>query len=93
MKIDLYYNGQFVKWNEKSLSFKATSGMESHQMPGEQCIPDAGPVPEGEYKVFISDHGNAKDDGRGICALKPSWGIQTIPRGHIAGICEPYWAN
>tara|TARA_B100001109_G_scaffold255904_1_gene263100 strand:+ start:29899 stop:30255 length:357 start_codon:yes stop_codon:yes gene_type:complete len=62
-------------------------------MPGEQCTPEAGPVPEGQYKVFISDHGIAEDDGRGICALKPSWGIQVIPRGSAAGGCEPYWAN
>ena len=62
-------------------------------MPGEQCVRDAGPVPEGVYKVYISDHGIAKDDGRGICALKPSWGIQEIPRGAKAGICEPFWAN
>ncbi|WP_019606041.1 tlde1 domain-containing protein [Teredinibacter turnerae] len=93
MKIDLFYDGRFLKWNDKSLTFKATSGMSGHQMPGEQCIPDAGPVPEGEYKVFISDHGVAKDDGRGICAIKPSWGIQVIPRGRDAGVCEPYWAN
>lgn len=93
MKIDLYYDGQTIKWSGKGLLFKATSGMPSHQMPGKQCIPDAGPVPEGEYKVFISDHGMAKDDGRGICALKPSWGVQEIPRGSQAGHCEPYWAN
>src|SRR5690606_6772717 len=74
-------------------AFIATSGMAVHQMPGEQCTPDAGPVPEGEYKVYISDHGVAKDDGRGICALKPDWGTQEIPRGAKAGACEPYWAN
>lgn len=93
MKIDLFYNGQILKWNDKGLAFKATSGMKGHQMPGEQCVPDAGPVPEGEYKIYISDHGMAKDDGRGICALKPSWGIKEIPRGAKAGMCEPYWAN
>lgn len=93
MKVDLVYDGQFVKWPDKGLAFKATSGMDGHQMPGEQCTPDAGPVPEGIYKVFISDHGIAKDDGRGICALNPSWGIQEIPRGAKAGACEPYWAN
>lgn len=92
MEIHLYYDGQFVKWSGKGI-FKATSGMPGHQIPGEQCIPDAGPVPEGLYKVYISDHGLAKDDGRGICALKPSWGIQEIPRGTKAGACERYWAN
>lgn len=93
MKISLFYDGQFLKWNDKSLAFKATSGMPGHQMPGEQCLPDAGPVPEGVYKVFIVDQGMAQDDGRGICNIKPSWGIQTIPRGALAGECEPYWAN
>ena len=72
MKVDLIYDGQFLKWNDKGLIYKATSGMIGHQMPGEQCIPDAGPVPEGVYKIYISDHGIAKDDGRGVCALRPS---------------------
>ncbi len=93
MKIELTYDGQFVKWIEKGYVFKASSGMPGHQIPGKQCAPDAGPVPEGLYKVFISDHGVAKDDRRGICALKPSWGIQEIPRGIKAGVCEPYWIN
>ena len=47
MKIDLIYDGQFVRWNDKGKIYKAASGMAGHQMPGEQCIPDAGPVPEG----------------------------------------------
>lgn len=93
MKIELFYDGRFVKWNDKELAFKATSGMDGHQMPGEQCTPDAGPLPEGVYKVYISDHGTAKDNGRDICALSPSWGLQKIPRGSKAGSCEPYWAN
>jgi len=89
MKIDLVYDGQILKWPNKGLAFKATSGMSGHQMPDEQCTPDAGPVPEGLYKVFITDQGVAKDDGRGICAISPSWGIQEIPRGVKAGVCEP----
>lgn|SRR3990167_1570848 len=93
MKNELFYDGQFLKWKDKGLVFKATSGMPSHQMPGEQCLPDAGPVPEGNYKVFIVNQGVAKDDGRGICALSPAWGIQEIPRGAKAGPCESYWAN
>ena len=93
MNIVLYYDGQFIRWKSKGLIFKASSGMTGHQIPGEQCVPDAGPVPEGTYKVYITDHGMAKDDGRGICALKPSWGIQGIPKGPKAGVCEPYWAN
>ena len=53
----------------------------------------SGPIPEGFYKVFLGDHGQAKDDGRGLCALKPSWGIQSISSGEAAGECAPYWAN
>ncbi|WP_226662379.1 DUF2778 domain-containing protein [Microbulbifer aggregans] len=93
MKVELVYDGQHVRWNNKGLTFRASSGLPNHQIPGEQCLPDAGPVPEGVYKVFIANHGLAEDDGRGICALKPSWGIQEIPRGSKAGHCEPYWAN
>lgn len=93
MKIDLFYDGQFLKWNDKGLTFKATSGLPGHQMPGEQCTVDSGPIPEGTYKVFIANQGIAEDDGRGICAIKPSWGIQEIPRGSKAGACEPYWVN
>lgn len=29
-------------------------------MPGEQYVPDAAPVPEGVYEVFIADNGSAK---------------------------------
>lgn len=93
MKIELFYDGQFLKWNDKSLTFRSTSGLLGRQIPGEQCTPDAGPIPEGLYKVYITDHGVAKDDSRGICALTPSWGIQEIPSGINAGSCAPYWAN
>ncbi len=93
MKIDLFYDGQFLKWNDKALVFKATSGASGHQTPVEQCLPDEGPIPEGTYKVYISNNGVAKDDGRGICNLEPSWGIQEIPSGTKAGVCARYWAN
>jgi len=92
MNYDLQYDGQVVTWKGKG-SFKATSGLPGSQNPQYQCTPDSGPVPEGYYKVFIRDQGAAADDGRGLCAIKPSWGIQKIPRGKVAGECEPYWAN
>lgn len=92
MKEELTYDGQKILWDGKG-TFKATSGMPKSQMPKNQCIPDAGPVPEGMYYVYLSDHGLAEDDGRGLCAIKPSWGIQKIPRGKDAGDCEIYWAN
>ena len=93
MKIDLFYDGQFLKWTDKGLTVKATSGLPGHQIPGEQCVPDSGPIPEGLYKVYIADQGLAKDDSRGICALSPSWSVQEIPRGTKAGACERYWAS
>ena len=92
MIVDMTYNGQSVNWPGKG-TFKATSGMPGFQRPASACVPDGGPVPEGLYKVFLSDQGTAADDGSGTCALKPAWGIQTIPRGVAAAGCEPYWAN
>lgn len=92
MNYQMIYDGQKIHWTGLG-TFKATSGKPKYQVPNNQCIPDKGPVPEGYYKIFISDHGAAKDDGRNMCALKPSWGIQEIPRGAAAGKCEPFWAN
>lgn len=92
MHYQMDYNGQILKWGSRG-DFKATSGLPDSQMPKNQCIPDSGPIPEGFYKIFLGDHGLAKDDGRGLCALKPSWGIQRISSGKEAGDCKPYWAN
>ncbi|MCI2284118.1 hypothetical protein L3081_12905 [Colwellia sp. MSW7] len=77
------YNGQILKWGSRG-DFKATSGLPDSQLPKNQCTPDNGPIPEGFYKIFLGDHGLAKDDGRGMCALKPSWGIQSISSGKAA---------
>lgn len=92
MHYQMDYNGQVLNWGSRG-SFKATSGLPDWQLPKNQCIPDNGPIPEGFYKIFLADHGLAQDDGRGICALKPSWGIQSIASGGDAGECAPYWAN
>ena len=92
MNHEMEYDGQVVHWKGRG-KFKASSGLPDSQVPSKQCIPDSGPIPEGLYKIFIGDHGSAKDDGRGLCALKPSWGIQNIPRGSVAGSCDPYWEN
>ncbi|UTA47078.1 DUF2778 domain-containing protein [Simiduia sp. 21SJ11W-1] len=89
---DMTFNGRQLIWPGKG-TFKATSGLPEHQMPKHQCVKDFGPIPEGNYKVFIADQGTAKDDGTGRCAISPAWGIQTIPRGEAAKYCEPYWAN
>lgn len=92
MTHDMFYDGQTLHWPGHG-QFRATSGMPGHQIPGESCTPDAGPVPPGLYKIFLADHGVAKDTGQGACALQPSWGLQAIPRGAAAGECEPFWAN
>lgn len=92
MPVDMEYDGQTVRWSGVG-AFKATSGLPRHQVPDEQCLPDAGPVPEGLYKLFLVDLGVAQDDGSGSCALKPAWGIQQIPSGTSAGACDRYWAN
>ena len=89
---DLSYEGQRVFWAGRG-HFKASSGLPGYQAPKHTCVPESGPIPEGFYKVFLADHGQAKDDGSGVCALRPSWGIQSIPRGTAAEKCEPYWAN
>lgn len=92
MNHDMFYDGQALHWPGHG-TFRATSGMPGHQKPAESCTRDAGPVPPGLYKIFLADHGVARDDGRGACALQPSWGLQSIPRGAAAGECEPFWAN
>lgn len=92
MFFDMTYDGQNITWPGRG-TFKATSGLRGFQLPKKSCVPNSGPVPERFYKVFISDHGIAQDDGKGYCSLKPSWGIQKIPRGIAAGSCDPYWEN
>ena len=89
---DMTYDGQKINWLTKG-SFKATSGLPGFQNSTHSCTPDSGPIPEGFYKIFISDNGTAADDGTGFCTIKPSWGIQKIPRENEAGDCEPFWAN
>lgn len=92
MLFDMEYDGQTLFWSGMG-SFRATSGLPGFQEPKYQCAADSGPLPEGFYAVLLADKGGAVDDGTGACALKPAWGIQSIPRGESAGSCEPYWAN
>ncbi|MBT0960464.1 hypothetical protein [Denitromonas iodatirespirans] len=92
MHADMSFDGQRLTWSGSGV-FKATSGMVGFQMPTNDCVPDAGPTPQGLYKVYVADRGVAKDDGSGTCNLSPAWGVQSIPRGVDAGDCEPYWAN
>jgi hypothetical protein len=92
MAMDMLFNGQEIHWFGNGI-YKATSGMPGYQKPAFQCEKDRGPVPEGAYYIPLIEGNNAKDDGTGVCRLKPSWQIERIPRGASAGACEPYWAN
>ncbi|MEJ2590099.1 MAG: DUF2778 domain-containing protein [Candidatus Thiodiazotropha sp.] len=92
MNADLTYDGKKINWRGNG-SFNATSGLPGHQTAADACVPNSGPIPEGLYYLYLQDKGDARDDNTGQCALKPAWGIQTIPRGTRAGACEPYWAN
>lgn len=92
MTDELKYDGKTLTWTGRG-TFKASSGMPSRQLSKEQCLPDRGPVPEGDYYIPLIIGGLATDDGTGRCNLSPSWQIQAIPRGAAAGACEPYWAN
>lgn len=85
----LVYDGTKLTWIGKGV-FKATSGMEGFQLPKDQCLPERGPVPEGNYYIPLIEGTYAVDDGSGICQLKPSWRLEKIPRGKEAGECEPY---
>ncbi|MFC4483141.1 tlde1 domain-containing protein [Cupriavidus campinensis] len=89
---DMKFDGQVLSWIGSG-TFKATTGLAGHQHPNNQCVKDSGPIPEGMYKVLVTDLGVAKDDGTGQCNLSPGWGVQRIPRGADAGMCETYWAN
>ncbi|WP_082993777.1 tlde1 domain-containing protein [Bordetella bronchialis] len=92
MRHDMFYDGQVLDWPGHG-KFRASSGLPGHQMPDRYCAGDSGPIPPGYYKIMLADRGPAQDDGRHACALKPAWGMQSIPRGTAAGECEPYWAN
>ena len=58
MIADMEYDGQRLDWKGMG-KFKATSGLESSQIPAQQCTRDAGPVPEGLYKVYLVERGGA----------------------------------
>ncbi|KPJ94070.1 MAG: hypothetical protein AMJ53_06030 [Gammaproteobacteria bacterium SG8_11] len=99
----LEYDGHELHWRnprdgQPAASYKTTSGLittsQDYQNTTYQCTPEMGPIPNGNYKLKLwIDPNPAQDDGTGRCALKPSWKIQTIPRGATAGSCEPFWAN
>lgn len=92
MIIDMEYDVRVVRWPGKG-EFRASSGLPGYQNADHACLPESGPIPDGIYRVLLSDRGVAVDDGTGGCALEPAWGIQEIPRGLSAGVCEPFWSN
>ncbi len=89
---DLIFDGTSIRWHGKG-KFRATSGMRGFQLPSNQCIPERGPVPEGNYYIPLIMGDKAEDDGTGKCQLKPSWRVEKIPRGMDAGNCDRFWAN
>ena len=86
MRVDMRYDGKMIDWPGRGL-FRASSGLPGYQKSSETCNADAGPIPEGTYKIFIADKGVAVEDGIGLCTLKPAWGIQKMPQGTDAGSC------
>lgn len=89
---DLVYDGQWLTWKNVG-KYRASSGLPGYQRTEHQCTKDAGPIPEGDYRVPVSKLHTAKDSGTGRCALTPGYGYQQIPRGAAAGVCEEYWEN
>jgi hypothetical protein len=90
---DMNYDGQVLDWRHRG-TFRATSGLPGRQSPELQCVPEAGPLPEGLYALGLEvDRKPARDDGHGDCRLIPSPKLQTIPRGAAAGVCEQFWTN
>ena len=93
---DLVFDGTHLLWKStgkdsaffntiKNKSLHATSGAKTFQEAGFQCTSDAGPIPEGKYKIPLRDIGVVKVDR--ACNLKSahpgkskkSPGVQTIP--------------
>jgi len=100
----LTYNGQELTWWPGGQTFPASSGLPGSQSVANQCVPDAGPIPAGNYRLQlkVDPHTYARNDGTNTCRLSPASGIQKIPRGGLplaapsgpsAGACEGYWAN
>ena len=92
MRIDMIYDGKKIEWPGRGL-FRASSGLPGLQVASEMCNPQGGPLPEGIYRIFIAERGDAVEEGTELCKLRPGWGIQTIPQGTSAGSCQQEWAN
>ncbi len=105
--VSIKYNGTELIWIEGGIInylFSATSGMDAHdgkrsfQRPADQCIKDAGPIPEGTYVLRLQYNRNlvAVVTDSVTCRLKAATGIQQIPTGDAkkgTEDCTPYWNN
>jgi hypothetical protein len=89
---DLHYDGRVLHWKGNG-TFKATSGLLGHQDPAQQCIGDAGPIPEGSYYLLLHEDTDRAAANMEQCRLFAASYLQSIPRGQEAGDCEAVWAN
>ncbi len=91
--VDMVYSGQKIDWNGDK--YKATSGVPGYQRPRHECTSSKGPIPEGLYVLRLWGVREAEVESWSMCRLKPSWRIETIPRGEAARknnfSCEDYW--
>lgn len=92
------FDGRFLHWNEprdgirSAKPYKATSGLEGHQFPNEQCAKEMGPVPVGNYRVLLRQEvSDAKVNPRELCGLLPGFGVEVIPP-HVGQCVETYSA-
>ncbi len=92
---DLIYNGPYLisTFSNETKKYRASSGMATgnanFQRAYFQDIKDAGPIPEGSYKILLLADKNAyaKAD-YAQCSLIPSVKLQRIPRGINAIVPE-----
>ena len=97
----LIYNGTHLSWIEGGKvieRYPATSGMSGNQSPGNQCVKDAGPIPEGTYVLRLQYNKQliATVADPITCKLQAAKGIQQIPDGDQkkgTAHCTPYWNN
>ncbi len=103
----LKYNGIELVWIEGGkikYLFPATSGIHAYdgkrsfQRPADQCVKDAGPIPEGTYALRLQYNSNLISEVADpvTCRLKAAKGIQQIPTGDAkkgTDHCTPYWNN
>jgi Protein of unknown function (DUF2778) len=85
----ILYSGQKVIWGKKT--FKASSGLieggRDYRTPTEQKTKDAGPIPEGSYKMKLKeDSKKYAQMNLHTCSLLPSSLLQKIPKGRMADI-------